>query len=142
MPKGRNKRLISLRDETLIRRYYYWTEIQRRRFDDALKILSEKEFFLSESRIMAIIRQNCDKLTDIGVKPVLNCQLSIDYAGSSSMIVAYVLSYTLMAPGREIQREETRSKGKAFSGSMLRTMSCNRLNRSIRSATFPAVPLV
>ena len=70
MPKGRNKRLISLRDETLIRRYYYWTEIQRRRFDDALKILSEKEFFLSESRIMAIIRQNCDKLTDIEVNPV------------------------------------------------------------------------
>ena len=38
MSKGRNKRLISLRDETLIRRYYYWTEIERRRFDDALKI--------------------------------------------------------------------------------------------------------
>lgn len=70
MPKGRNKRLISLRDETLIRRYYYWTEIQRLRFDDVLKILSEKEFFISESRIMAIIRKNCDKLTDIEVKPV------------------------------------------------------------------------
>ena len=70
MSKGRNKRLISLRDETLIRRYYYWTEIERRRFDDALKILSEQEFFISEARIMAIIRQNCDKLTDIEVKPV------------------------------------------------------------------------
>ena len=69
MSKGRNKRLISLRDETLIRRYYYWTEIERRRFDDALKILSEQEFFISEARIMAIIRQNCDKLTDIEVKP-------------------------------------------------------------------------
>ena len=64
MSKGRNKRLISLRDETLIRRYYYWTEIERRRFDDALKILSEQEFFISEARIMAIIRQNCDKLTE------------------------------------------------------------------------------
>ena len=51
MSKGRNKRLISLRDETLIRRYYYWTEIERRRFDDALKILSEQEFFISEARI-------------------------------------------------------------------------------------------
>lgn len=70
MPKGRNKKLISLRDETLIRRYYYWTEIQRRRFDDALRILSEKEFFISESRIMAIIRAHCDKLADIEVKPV------------------------------------------------------------------------
>ncbi|RHO65702.1 transposase [Parabacteroides sp. AF48-14] len=70
MPKGRSKNLISLRDEKLIRRYYYWTEIQRRRFDDALAILSQEEFFLSEARIMAIIRKNCDKLTDIAVKPV------------------------------------------------------------------------
>ncbi len=70
MSKGRNKRLISLRDETLIRRYYYWTEIERRRFDDALKILSEQEFFISEARIMAIIRSNCNRLKDIDVKPV------------------------------------------------------------------------
>ncbi len=70
MAKGRSKYLISLRDETLLRRYYYWTEIQRRRFDDVLKILAEKEFFISEARIMAIIRENCDKLPDIWVKPV------------------------------------------------------------------------
>lgn len=70
MPRGRSKYLMSLRNETLIRRYYYWTEVQRRRFDDALRILSEKEFFISEARIMAIIRKNCDKLADIEVKPV------------------------------------------------------------------------
>lgn len=70
MSKGRNKKLVSLRDEKLIRRYYYWTEVQRRRFDDALRILSEEEFFISEARIMAIIRKNCDKLADIEVKPV------------------------------------------------------------------------
>lgn len=70
MAKGRSKNLISLRDEKLIRRYYYWTEIRRRRFDDALTILSQEEFFISEARIMAIIRKNCDKLTDIEVRPV------------------------------------------------------------------------
>lgn len=70
MAKGRSKNLISLRDEKLIRRYYYWTEIRRRRFDDALAILSQEEFFISEARIMAIIRKNCDKLTDIEVRPV------------------------------------------------------------------------
>lgn len=70
MAKGRSKNLISLRDEKLIRRYYYWTEVQRRRFDDALTILSKDEFFISEARIMSIIRKNCDKLTDIEVKPV------------------------------------------------------------------------
>lgn len=57
MAKGRDKNLISKRDEWLLRRYYYWTEIQRRRFDDVLKILSEQEFFISEARIMAIIRK-------------------------------------------------------------------------------------
>ena len=83
MSKGRNKRLISLRDETLIRRYYYWTEIERRRFDDALKILSEQEFFISEARIMAIIRQSR------GSTPVNSRSSPVDsqyQAGSSSMI--------------------------------------------------------
>lgn len=59
MKKGRNKELIKLRDEALYRRYYYWTEVQRLRFDDALKLLSEREFFISEERIMSIIRRKC-----------------------------------------------------------------------------------
>lgn len=70
MSRGRNKTLISLRDKKLLQRYYYWTEIQRLRFDDALKILSREEFFISEERIMSIIRANCHKLTDIDVRPV------------------------------------------------------------------------
>ena len=57
MSKGRNKNLIKKRNEALIRRYYYWTEVRRRRFDDVLKILSEEEFFLSEERILSIIRE-------------------------------------------------------------------------------------
>lgn len=57
MGKGRDKELIRLRDEALCRRYYYWTEVQRLRFDDALRVLSEREFFLSEERIMTIIRR-------------------------------------------------------------------------------------
>lgn len=68
--RGRNKELIKKRDEQLCRRYYYWTEKQRLRFDDALRILSQQEFFLSEERIMAIIRAKCHELKDIAVKPV------------------------------------------------------------------------
>lgn len=68
--RGRNKELIRKRDEQLCRRYYYWTEKQRLRFDDALRILSEQEFFISEERIMAIIRRHCYELKDIDVKPV------------------------------------------------------------------------
>ena len=70
MTKGRNKTLIKNRDESLLRRYYYWTEVQRLRFDDALKILSNEEFFISEDRIMAIIRENCRKLKDVKVELV------------------------------------------------------------------------
>ena len=62
MAKGRDKKLIELRDEALCRRYYYWTEVQRLRFDDALKVLSRQEFFISEERIMSIIRCKCREL--------------------------------------------------------------------------------
>lgn len=70
MSRGRNQQLLSRRDEALLRRYYYWTEIQRLRFDDALKLLSRDEFWISEARIMTIIRNNLDKLPDIDIKPV------------------------------------------------------------------------
>lgn len=70
MSRGRNKDLISRRDEKLLRRYYELTEVQNLRFDRALTLLSTDEFFISEARIMSIVRQNCHKLTDIEVKPV------------------------------------------------------------------------
>lgn len=70
MAKGRDRELIKLRNEALCRRYYYWTETQRLRFDDALRILSEREFFLSEQRIMAIIRKASREGRIKGLKPV------------------------------------------------------------------------
>ncbi len=85
MAKGRDKELIKLRDEALCRRYYYWTERQRLRFDDALKILSEREFFISEERIMAIIRriirtgnaENIPALPKVKKPRLTNDQLSL-----------------------------------------------------------------
>lgn len=70
MPKGRNKNLIDKRDEALCRRWYYWTEVRRLRFDDALKVLSEQEFFLSEERVMAIIRHYCKEHPAEELRPV------------------------------------------------------------------------
>ena len=67
---ARDKTLISKRDEKLMQRYHYWTEVERLRFDDTLRILSEEEFFISESLILRIIRENCDKSGDIAVSPV------------------------------------------------------------------------
>ncbi|MDR1518194.1 MAG: hypothetical protein LBS52_08935 [Dysgonamonadaceae bacterium] len=68
MPRGRSKELIRKRDKKLCRRYYFWTEVKRLRFDDTLRLLSEEEFFISEERILAIIRQ-CSK-SDSSVTPV------------------------------------------------------------------------
>ena len=70
MGKGRDAELIKLRDEALCRRYYQLTEKQRLRFDDALKLLSSQEFFISEERIMAIIRRKVGELEDIALKAV------------------------------------------------------------------------
>ena len=55
--KGRNRRLIEARNRKIAQRYYYWTEVKRLRFDDAVKELSENEFFLSEFMIWQILKK-------------------------------------------------------------------------------------
>lgn len=70
MAKGRNKHLIEKRNEALCRRYHYWTEVQRLRFDDALRILSEQEFFISEEPILAVVRENVSRLNDLAAVQV------------------------------------------------------------------------
>ena len=74
--KGRNRELIERRNAQIVSRYYFWTEVQRLRFDDAVRHLSENEFFLSESRIIQILKNarigakikisapKCPKLTE------------------------------------------------------------------------------
>lgn len=57
MSKGRDKHLIDERDRKLFARYYYWTEVKRLRFDDTIRKLSSEEFFISEGRVMQIIRR-------------------------------------------------------------------------------------
>ena len=39
---------LEKRNRTIVARYYYWTEIKRRRFDDVMKILSDYEFFVGD----------------------------------------------------------------------------------------------
>lgn len=69
MARGRNSDLIAKRDLALIRRYHYWSEVKRLRFDDVLKVLSEDEFFISESVIMRIVGKNHHKLAEMSVMP-------------------------------------------------------------------------
>lgn len=57
MKRRRNSRLITKRNRKICARYYYWTEVQRMRSDDAIRQLSEEEFFLSEATILSILRR-------------------------------------------------------------------------------------
>lgn len=57
MGKGRSKELVEARDMRLFERYYYWTETRRLRFDDTIRKLSEEEFFISEARVIQVVRR-------------------------------------------------------------------------------------
>lgn len=70
MKKGRDKELIRKRNEALLRRYYHLTERERLRFDDAIRLLSETEFFISEERILCIIRDYGHQIAGIVALPV------------------------------------------------------------------------
>jgi hypothetical protein len=52
------------RDRQLSYRYYYYVEIQRWRYDDVLKQL-EKEFHITEHRIVTVMSENQDTLVAI-----------------------------------------------------------------------------
>lgn len=63
MPK--DTELTKKRNRALILRYYYWSEIKRRREDDIYKILSTQEFFLKEETIYKIITANFEFLDSL-----------------------------------------------------------------------------
>ena len=56
--KGRSSYLILKRDLLLITRYFYYTEVKRLRFDDALETLSEEEFFIEQTTILNRLNAN------------------------------------------------------------------------------------
>ena len=68
MKKGRNKELADRRDNELYRRYRYWTEEKKLRFDEALNILSQHEFFISETHILTIIRRVMQNGAEVPVR--------------------------------------------------------------------------
>jgi hypothetical protein len=51
MAKGRDNRLICLRNRALVARYYYYAEIWEKAYDKTLCTLSEHEFFISQYTI-------------------------------------------------------------------------------------------
>jgi hypothetical protein len=63
--KGRNKELIERRNMALVKRFFYHSEIKRRRTDDVLRILSQDEFFLTEQVIWRTIMANQPLLDEL-----------------------------------------------------------------------------
>lgn len=61
-----NRRVrLGYRNRVLIARYYYWTEIRRRRFDDVMRILSEQEFFVEDRTISNTLLDLNDYLNEL-----------------------------------------------------------------------------
>ena len=77
MPKT-NSELRQKRDEALYKRFRYWSEVQRLRFDDTIKRLSEKEFFISESYVIQIIHRENEKAIARGERVPRQKYLSVN----------------------------------------------------------------
>lgn len=56
--KIKKQTLLKARNEKLIKRYYYLHDIERKRLDDVLAILSNDEFYLDTAYILRLIREN------------------------------------------------------------------------------------
>jgi hypothetical protein len=83
---SRSRNLIERRNNALLRRYYHLTERERLRFDDAVRLLSENEFFISEERVMAIIRDFGHRIADLSVAPVPKVRKPRLTAGQLSLL--------------------------------------------------------
>ena len=62
--KGRSAKLIHRRDELLMVRYFYHTEVKRLRFDDVLRVMSEDEFFIESATIVNRLTCLSDKIKE------------------------------------------------------------------------------
>jgi hypothetical protein len=73
--KGRNPHLIQLRNEYLIKRYYYWHELNCIRRDITIEKLSKEEFFIEAFTIESILRDCYTLLKEIKRKRPTEKQL-------------------------------------------------------------------
>jgi hypothetical protein len=61
---GRNPQLIHQRDERMLYRYYFYTQILRKNYQDTIALLS-LQFDLSELRVIVCIQLHHDRLKKI-----------------------------------------------------------------------------
>lgn len=86
--KGRNPNLIELRNRFLIKRYYYWHDIQRLRLDDVITKLSVAEVFLDEDYIRRVIRNNIHLLKQLRKASIKSNKLD-DFEFEETLLPSY-----------------------------------------------------
>lgn len=72
---------LDRRNRVMAARYYYWTEIKRRRFDDVLKILADHEFFVEERTVSNIIVSENDFFNELRKKEADGKSLRREFPG-------------------------------------------------------------
>jgi len=77
--RGRNTELIEARNRALVKRFYWWSEIKRRRYDDVLKILSTQEFFITEQTVYRILQANSHLLDELMKNTIDENKKNIDF---------------------------------------------------------------
>lgn len=72
---------VDNRNRVMIARYYYWTEIRRLRFDDVMKILSSREFFVEDRTISNALLDLSAYLDELYQKKMTTKKLKQCYPG-------------------------------------------------------------
>ena len=62
--RGRSEELLKKRNELIIHRYYYYSKIEEKQYENVLSEL-EKEFFLAPITIIHIVNANIEMLKNI-----------------------------------------------------------------------------
>lgn len=83
MKPGRSKSnpLHKKRNRTLAARYYYWNDLQRRRFDDVMDIISKNEFFIGEQSINQALEDQREYMNKLASEKVQARDLKKQYPG-------------------------------------------------------------
>ena len=69
------------RNRAIVARYYYWTELLRRRWDDVERILANNEFFLDARTIASILVDNQGYFNQLVMAKTTREELASAYAG-------------------------------------------------------------
>ncbi len=72
---------VTKRNRLMTARYYYWTELHRRRFDDTLRILADREFFIEERTIEKALLEQDDYYRELIDTKATKRQLRRIYPG-------------------------------------------------------------